>query len=354
MSRRQSRGRLQTRSASICSLGSQSQEPCCISVLMPWMRSLRPLFVKLLTALAVLQRRPNVGLLLASRDHVKLGQLSRVRSVPVLASDDDVRLHLEIKIDEAVGSVLHEEAGGQDLGENEQRRRAKKGFRDELINSIVAKCKGMFLLADLQIRQLETAVSIRELCELLATQPEELDGQYAVYIRRVLSRRHREMAVSILTWIYASKSQLEKDELLEALSVRAGDTNRDKTGIPSSETVVKVSEGLVIYDANSCIFRLAHETLRTYLDTHSEEVLGNPHRSILETLSTYLQFCSFNNMESSSANTTPNDVMDTLTLFALISCCVTRFSHGAITLIWRRLSPSPRSALELGPASPPG
>lgn len=76
---------------------------------------------ELLKALAVLQRSPKIGLLLASRDHVKLGQLSRTRSVPVSASDDDVRLYLEVKIDEAVGSVLHEEAGGQDWGENEER-----------------------------------------------------------------------------------------------------------------------------------------------------------------------------------------------------------------------------------------
>lgn len=63
----------------------------------------------------------------------------------------------------------------------------------------MAKCNGMFLLTDLQIRQLETAISVREIRELLTTQPKELDGQYAVYIRRVLSRRHREMAISILT-----------------------------------------------------------------------------------------------------------------------------------------------------------
>ena len=255
-----------------------------------------------LKTLAVLQKYSNVGLLLASRDHVKLHQLLRVVDVPVSALDTDIRLLLEARIDDAFGSKLHDEAGSQHrMDEDEEREKDKKTLRDEIINGLVAKSKGMFLLADLQIRQLETAVSVREIRELLASQPEELDGQYAVYLGRILGRRQREMAVSILTWIYGSKRHLDKDELLEALSVRTGDTNRDPTGIPSVEVVVKVTEGLVIFDANSRIFRLAHETLRTYLDSHRKALLGSPHATILKTLSTYLHFRTFNETPQTSA-----------------------------------------------------
>jgi hypothetical protein len=67
-----------------------------------------------------------------------------------------------------------------------------------VVDKIIASSKGMFLLASLQVRQLETASSIREIKEVLNELPEELGEQYQSYVARVKSGRWGKLAMDAL------------------------------------------------------------------------------------------------------------------------------------------------------------
>ncbi|KAK0613593.1 hypothetical protein B0T14DRAFT_526541 [Immersiella caudata] len=260
----------------------------------------------LMRALVKLQSQSNIGILLTSRHHfdANVHQLVGVTPIRIEALEKDISLFLESKIDESVGSKMHDEAGthcnscsAHSGREDETRKRNMAALRQEIVEGIVIKSGGMFLLADMQIRELETTFSVREIRDVLSSPSKELNAQYAAYMSRILGQARANTAISILAWVYASKRHLGEDELLEALSIRVNDTALDSTGILSVNAIIKLTEGLVTYDTHSRVFRLAHGTLRTYLDTYldskAEPLLANPHSEILQTLSTYLRFHVF-------------------------------------------------------------
>lgn len=201
------------------------------------------------------------------------------------AQPSDMRVFLEAKIKDAHGSILRT-AAGRDCDA------ASVALRDEIINSIIDKAQGMFLLVDLQIRQLENAISVREIRDCLKQFPEELDQHYAGYMNRIRNHRHANLGLKVLTWLQCSRRPLTVDELLEALSIHSGDTDIDDTGLATLASILHITAGLVVYDHTSNVIRLVHETFQGYLDRH-HGVTSDLHDEILATIATYLGFKSF-------------------------------------------------------------
>jgi len=230
--------------------------------------------------LASMEDVPQIRLLIMSRDSVNLRGLSHI-DIPVSAKNKDIELFLSARLDAILPDIPCYESD-----------KAAAQIKTEVISAILQGSSGMFLMASLQVQQLEAATSVRDVRDITRSLPQALDDQYHSYLHRVFTRRHKKLAIHALRWIYSSYRALSAEELLEALSVIPGDCNFDASGMTSIETLLKATGGLVLFDQNSKSLRLVHHTLQDFLDRHST-ILGCSQEFALERIATYLHFEEF-------------------------------------------------------------
>ncbi|RAO69718.1 uncharacterized protein BHQ10_005730 [Talaromyces amestolkiae] len=254
-------------------------------------------------------------LLLMSRSNFNIGSLPRLE-IHVSARDHDLREFLNFKFNEIHGVTVQRADG-------EKANRLQK----LVIDKIIATSRGMFLLASLQVSQLEMATSIREIEDILNELPEELEGQYEKYMARIKSSTRAKLAMNALKWATFSYRPLTSDELVEALAVRPGDPDRDESGFTAIETVIEACGGLIAFDRNANDVRLVHETLHDYLKTHQVELFENPHISILTTVVTYLGFKPFREPASKIRNNYWFEVQPILKTYSLTEYCFRHWDY---------------------------
>ncbi|EEU38844.1 uncharacterized protein NECHADRAFT_11175, partial [Fusarium vanettenii 77-13-4] len=130
-----------------------------------------------------------------------------------------------------------------------------------------------FLLARLHLESLKHKTTLSDLSDALKKLPKgeaALAEAYGETIKRIRSQSKdfRLLAERVLSLLTCSERLLTKLELQDALAVRAGTTTLDRDKRPSIGIIVDVCAGLVTFDEDSGVLRLAHDTTRTYLETH--------------------------------------------------------------------------------------
>ncbi|RYC57697.1 hypothetical protein CHU98_g8515 [Xylaria longipes] len=240
---------------------------------------------RLLTKLGALRKIPQIKLIISSRSNLNLRSVSSIE-LPMSANESDLRLYL----DSITADIIDEITADTSTS-------LPAGLKQQIVDRVIEKSNGIFLLATLQARQLRTASSLREILERSHSLPEEVDGQYSMYFDRVRSRPRSKLALEAIQWVSCAYRPLQIHELLEALSVRPGDLNLDPTGMPSMEKIIQAAGGLLVLDADSNIVRLVHDSLRDYLHRNQADILGTPHLFILDTITTYLEFQAFDNKQ---------------------------------------------------------
>ncbi|RYP31632.1 hypothetical protein DL767_005639 [Monosporascus sp. MG133] len=200
----------------------------------------------------------------------------------VAASEGDLSLFLDDNVGDITADITQDESST-----------AHEGLRREIVQKVIQKSNGMFLLASFQVRQLWSAVSPREILERLDDIPEEVDAQYLAYFERIESQPRNKLALSAILWVSTACRPLQASELLEALATRPNNRDRDPAGQIALTMVIQAAGGLLVFDPNSMIVRLVHESLQSYIDRNSEKLFGSQHTTMLEILATYLNFRPF-------------------------------------------------------------
>ena len=90
-------------------------------------------------------------------------------------------------------------------------------------------------------------------------------------------------------WISHSERPLKALELCQALGVERGDTDLNAGNIPTIETVLRCSLGLITIEASSSTVRLVHFTLQEHLSNVSS-LFHSPHSMMAEICLTFLNF----------------------------------------------------------------
>ena len=85
---------------------------------------------------------------------------------------------------------------------------------------------------------------------------------------RSQSKGLRFLAERVLSLLTCAERLLTKSELQDALAVRAGTPTLDANKRESVSIMVRACKGLVIFEEDSGIIRLVHDTTRAYLATH--------------------------------------------------------------------------------------
>jgi len=118
-----------------------------------------------------------------------------------------------------------------------------------------------------------------------------LRSAYSATLARIKAQggSKSKLGVDVLMWLSHSERPLGTDELCHAMGVEIGSTDLNSQNIPTIETLLGCSLGLVIVEASSYTVRLVHYTLQEYLRNNTD-LFHRPHSMIAEVCLTYLNF----------------------------------------------------------------
>ena len=90
-------------------------------------------------------------------------------------------------------------------------------------------------------------------------------------------------------WLSHAERPLNANELCHAMGVEIGSTDLNSKNIPTIETLLGCSLGLIIVEASSYTVRLVHYTLQEHLSNNTD-LFRSSHSMIAEVCLTYLNF----------------------------------------------------------------
>ncbi|KAL8919926.1 MAG: hypothetical protein Q9172_004719 [Xanthocarpia lactea] len=163
-------------------------------------------------------------------------------------------------------------------------------LRKEILDQVVSKANGVFLIADLHMTSLISVTNIRALREALRRLPDKLDQYYGRACTRISKQEShlKEIAHHTITWLYLSQRQLKVDELRHALAVRAGDNTFSVDSLIELVDILESCQGLVVVEEHSQIIRLFHSTAREFFGKQHNQILKGGSVDLAEACLTYL------------------------------------------------------------------
>ena len=116
-----------------------------------------------------------------------------------------------------------------------------------------------------------------------------LRSAYSATLARIKAQKgsRSRLGMEVLMWLSHSERPLKADELCHAIGVEIGSTDLNSQNIPTIETLLGCSLGLVTVEAFSYTVRLVHYTLREYLFNNTD-LFPSSHSMIAEVCLTYL------------------------------------------------------------------
>ncbi|KAI9770214.1 MAG: hypothetical protein M1839_003242 [Geoglossum umbratile] len=226
--------------------------------------------------------QPSVRLLVTSRYIPTIEyEFEKAARVEIRASDEDVRRYLEGRIERERRSVRHV--------------RADLALQKTIIDTIVEKAKGMFLLAQLYMDSLVKKQNRRDIRIALKNLPKELDDTYDEAMRRIENQDKEDvkLAKQVLCWISYSFGPLAVIEIQHALAVEPNQTEFDEEALPVEDVMVSVCAGLITTDPESSIIRLVHYTTQEYFERNRLKWIPGSHAKIAMTCLVYMSFDDF-------------------------------------------------------------
>lgn len=248
---------------------------------------------------------PTVQVLITSRYVPSIrSQLQAFGTMPIKARDEDVRIALAARILDA----------GDDLA-----RVLKKDptLHETIINAIIEKTKGMFLVAERHIAALLDVESVRDLHERLRNLPGDITASYKQTMERINGQKTRQSqrALQVLCWLAHARRPLEAKELEQALAIRDTDKKYEKDGEISTDTLLSYCMGLVVTGKQEretisgwlhsrrrpmiqesewvVVVRFVHLTAQEYFDKFPEQIGLRGHLNIAETCISTLLLSDF-------------------------------------------------------------
>ncbi|KIX98300.1 uncharacterized protein Z520_05601 [Fonsecaea multimorphosa CBS 102226] len=233
--------------------------------------------------LTEIQKLPsNARILITSRYSPKIDEgFENVPHIEIRATNQDVELYVKGRIEKERSLAAHV--------------LRDRPLTEEVIETVVERSRGMFLLAQFHMDNLAKSLNRRELRQALDSLPEELDEIYEQAMLRIKNQDERRAALAykVLYWISYSLRPLTVMELQHALAVEPGDDDLDEDGLYEPELMVSVCAGLVTVDEESHQIRLVHYTTQSYFErtriTRFPEALSTMAKACL----TYLSFRLF-------------------------------------------------------------
>jgi ankyrin repeat protein len=163
-----------------------------------------------------------------------------------------------------------------------------ENFRAHVKDTIIDRCKGMFLLARLHCDALARSRTRADFEDTLGNLPSGVNGLRQTYLEAVGRIRSQEAqdihyAESILAWVCFSARALKVEELRSALAVDPHKKDEDdfnERRLLPREDIEYLCAGLVIIDPNNEEVRLVHHTTQEFFDQQKNILLADARQTI--------------------------------------------------------------------------
>ncbi|KAF8857794.1 hypothetical protein BDZ45DRAFT_550651, partial [Acephala macrosclerotiorum] len=189
---------------------------------------------KLLKELQILE--PFMRLMVISRPHINVvNHFPSSNRLVVVATKHDIQRYVEIRISDDTRHLARILEGHPVL-------------QKSIVEAVVNKANGVFLLAQLHMDSLEQKVDRRAVRRALEDLPMGLENAHRKAIERIESQNQdsRNIAEGIFTWLTFALRPLTMTELQIALAVEPGKKSFDEDGIVDREYMLTVCMGLVV------------------------------------------------------------------------------------------------------------
>ncbi|CAG8980199.1 hypothetical protein HYALB_00012392 [Hymenoscyphus albidus] len=253
---------------------------------------------------------PNVRLLCTSRHLGDIEDLFKgAPHLEIRASDEDITKYLDVHIQQ-VPKVVRFCCKSEDL-------------KTRIVEKLVEKANGMFLLAELHLESLKSKTDIKSLRKSLDILPEARDDVYKEAMKRIQRQPEDEarLAIMVLSWITHVIRPLKMGEIQHAVAVtnfEPEDTTIDEEGLADESDITTACGGLVVIDQDSRNVRLVHYTTQEYFEKHRSKLFPMAHTDIAIASIRYLSMDQFRN----GACQTQREFESWLPDFALIQYAV--------------------------------
>ena len=130
-----------------------------------------------------------------------------------------------------------------------------------------------------------------------------LDDAYSTTLDRIRQQRGNrvKLGMEALMWISCSERPLKADELCHALAVEVGTRDLNVSNLPSRQTLLSCTLGLITIDEQASTVCLLHFTLQEYLVAHPSLFITS-HSMMAEICLTYLNFQSVCELSTTREN----------------------------------------------------
>lgn len=165
----------------------------------------------------------------------------------------------------------------------------------------------VFLLARLQLDQIITAITIRQIRQMLGKLSSRLFDMYHHTLQRIQQQPKTESTLGMraISWVAHIKRPLTVPEFVQALSIEKGDQSLDDSGIIDISTILEACVGLLHLQSVSSYsdidsplqfketVHFVYYTMQEYLSEYHAGLGLSSHCDIANTCLTYLCFEEF-------------------------------------------------------------
>ncbi|KAL4885664.1 hypothetical protein BJY04DRAFT_205379 [Aspergillus karnatakaensis] len=219
--------------------------------------------------------KPNVRLLITSRPHVQEipTAYSDCRRILIRASETDLKAYVSQEISRA---------GVNDL--------IGADFSQRIMDTIILQAEGMFLLSVLRTKSVLREPTAGDMEDSLSSLAKDLPEVYQVTLSRIqqLPESQKRLGMMTLMLLTHAKSPITVDKLMDALSVRLGQTAMRPKHRPLPRVVLECCQGLVNIEPSTQTARLSHYAVNEYLVENSHKLFGDAEAKVSALCLTYL------------------------------------------------------------------
>ncbi|KAH8802621.1 hypothetical protein F5884DRAFT_846723 [Xylogone sp. PMI_703] len=174
-----------------------------------------------------------------------------------------------------------------------------KGLEDEIVEGVISKADGMFLLAKLHLQSIADRLRVGLVRQTLDILPNELDATYNDALERMQKgqgERRGELAMKILMLVSHALRPLKLGEIQHALwimEVKVYETSLDTIDVYAEELLLTICAGIVILEDSTSTVRFVHHTAETYFESKREVLFKDAQIELTKVCVTYLSFKEF-------------------------------------------------------------
>ena len=238
-------------------------------------------------------------LFLTSRPNIDIkSRLQSMSHIEIAASALDVEAYLNSEIQKSSRLALF--------------IRKDPGLKQEIVDCVIGKAHGMFLLASLQIDSLCQQISPRKVRQVLDGLPTGIFATYDNTFSRMLDqpKGDAELGMKVMSLVFSATRPLGLEELRHALAVQPGDCALDTAAFTEAEIILSTTTGLLstfaVDDPKSSAFptevRFMHYTLQEYVEANHERLFPTAERDMARICLTYLSFIDYESCSSEVLN----------------------------------------------------